>query len=70
MDKLLDKIIENMKKNDCLTDDEEIVRFGLEIMIEKAIFIVIIAAFQLLKSEIMKQYAPLMTVIIPLSQEK
>ena len=48
MDKLLDKIIENMKKNDCLTDDEEIVRFGLEIMIEKAIFIVIIAAFGLL----------------------
>jgi len=48
MDKLLDKIIENMKKNDSLTDDEEIVRFGLEIMIEKAIFIVIIVAFGLL----------------------
>lgn len=48
MDKLVDKIIENMKKNDSLTDDEELVRFGLEVMIEKAIFIVIIAALGLL----------------------
>ena len=48
MDKLLDKIIENMKKNDSLTDDEEVVRFGLEIMIERAIFIVIIMVLGLL----------------------
>lgn len=48
MDKLVDKIIENMKKNDSLTDDEELVRFGLVVIIEKAIFICIIAAFGLL----------------------
>lgn len=48
MDKLLDKIIEKMKKNDSLTDDEEIVRFGLEIMIERAIFILIILVLGLL----------------------
>lgn len=48
MDKLLDKIIEKMKNNDSLTDDEEIVRFGLEIMIERAIFILIILVLGLL----------------------
>lgn len=39
---LSDLIIKKMKKTGSLTDDEEVVRFGLEIMIEKAIFIVII----------------------------
>lgn len=42
MKKLIDKIIETMKVNNSLTDDEGIVRFGLEIMITKALFIVTI----------------------------
>ncbi|MCH5193366.1 MAG: accessory gene regulator B family protein [Oscillospiraceae bacterium] len=40
MEKLIDKIIDTMKVNNSLTDDEEIVRYGLEIIIIKAIFIV------------------------------
>lgn len=48
MDKLLDSIIENMKKADSLTDDEELIRFGLEVMIEKLIFICIVAILGLL----------------------
>lgn len=48
MDKLLDSIIENMKKADSLTDDEELIRFGLEVMIEKLFFICIVAILGLL----------------------
>lgn len=48
MDKLLDSIIENMKKADSLTDDEELIRFGLEVMIEKLIFICIVVILGLL----------------------
>lgn len=48
MDKIIDKIIEKMKISDSLTDDEEIVRYGLEIMITKIIFAVSIAVVGLL----------------------
>lgn len=43
MDKLIDKIIIEMKNNDSLTDDEEIIRAGLDTMISKAFFVIIIA---------------------------
>ena len=51
MDKLLDKIIEKMKKYNALTDDrenEEIVRAGLEIIITKAFFVIVIVIVGLL----------------------
>lgn len=48
MDKIIDKIIERMKNSDSLTADEEIVRYGLEIMITKMIFAVSIAVVGLL----------------------
>lgn len=48
MKNISDVIIEKMKNADSLTDDEEVVRFGLEIMLEKAIFIVIILVLGLL----------------------
>ena len=48
MDKIIDKIIKKMKISDSLTDDEEIVRYGLEIMITKMIFAVSIAVVGLL----------------------
>lgn len=48
MDKIIDKIIKKMKISDSLTDDEEIVRYGLEIMITKMIFAVSIAIVGLL----------------------
>lgn len=48
MDKIIDKIIERMKISDSLTADEEIVRYGLEIMITKFIFAVSIAVVGLL----------------------
>lgn len=48
MEKVIDKIIEKMKVSDSLTDDEEIVRYGLEIMITKMIFAVSIAVVGLL----------------------
>lgn len=48
MDKIIDRIIEKMKVSDSLTDDEEIVRYGLEIMITKMIFAVSIAVVGLL----------------------
>lgn len=43
MDRLIDKIIIEMKTSNSLTDDEEIVRIGLELMISKLFFSVIIA---------------------------
>lgn len=42
MEQLIDKIIDAMKKSDSLTDDEEIVRRGLEIIGIKIFFAVII----------------------------
>lgn len=48
MDRIIDKIIEQMKISDSLTEDEEIVRYGLEIMITKMIFAVSIAVVGLL----------------------
>lgn len=48
MEKIIDKIIEEMKKSNTLIDDEEIVRYGLEIMISKAFFAVIIAIIGLI----------------------
>ncbi len=36
MDKLIDKIVLEMKSSDSLTDDEEIIRAGLEILLSKA----------------------------------
>lgn len=48
MDRIIDKIIEKMKISNSLTDDEEIVRYGLEIMITKMIFAVSIAIVGLL----------------------
>lgn len=48
MDRIIDKIIERMKISDSLTADEEIVRYGLEIMITKMIFAVSIAVVGLL----------------------
>jgi accessory gene regulator B len=48
MDKIIDKIIKKMKISDSLTDDEEIVRYGLEIMITKMIFAVSITVVGLL----------------------
>lgn len=48
MDKLIDKIIEEMKNSNSLTDDEEIVRLGLELMITKALFAIIIVIVGLL----------------------
>ncbi len=42
MDKIIDKIISIMKKNGSLETDEEIVRYGLEIVIMKLIFVIII----------------------------
>lgn len=42
MEKIIDKVIEAMKKSDSLTDDEEIVRRGLEIIAIKIFFAVII----------------------------
>lgn len=48
MEKVVDKIIEKMKISDSLTDDEEIVRYGLEIMITKMIFAISIAIVGLL----------------------
>ncbi len=48
MEKIIDKIIDVMKANDSLTDDEDIVRIGLEIMIMRGIFIIVIAIIGLL----------------------
>ena len=48
MEIIIGKIIDEMKKSDLLTDDEEIVRYGLEIMISKAFFAVIIAVIGLI----------------------
>ena len=51
MDKLLDKIIEEMKKDNALTDNkenEEIVRVGLEILITKVFFAIAILIVGLL----------------------
>ena len=51
MDKLIDKIIDEMKKGNAITDDEEneeIVRLGLELMITKAIFAIVIVIVGLL----------------------
>lgn len=51
MDKLLDKIIEEMKKDNALTDNkenEEIVRVGLEILITKVFFTITILIVGLL----------------------
>lgn len=51
MDKLIDKIIYEMKKGNAITDDEEneeIVRLGLELMITKAIFAIVIVIVGLL----------------------
>lgn len=42
MEKIIDKVIEAMKRSDSLTDDEEIVRRGLEIIAVKIFFAVII----------------------------
>lgn len=42
MEKLIDKIIDEMKNSDSLTDDEEIVRRGLEVIAIKIFFAVII----------------------------
>ncbi len=42
MERLIDKIIDAMKRSDSLTDDEEIVRRGLEIIAIKIFFAVII----------------------------
>lgn len=42
MEQIIDKIIEAMKNSDSLTDDEEIVRRGLEIIAIKIFFAVII----------------------------
>lgn len=54
MDKIIDKIIKKMKISDSLTDDEEIVRYGLEIMITKMIFAVSIAVVGLLMKSFFK----------------
>ncbi len=43
MDKLIDKIVLEMKSSDSLTDDEEIIRAGLEILLSKAFFTAVIA---------------------------
>ena len=48
MEKIIDKIIEKMKNSDSLSADEEIVRYGLDIMITKFIFTVSIAVVGLL----------------------
>lgn len=48
LEKVIDEIIEKMKISDSLTDDEEIVRYGLEIMITKMIFAISIAVVGLL----------------------
>lgn len=48
MEQLIDKIIDAMKKSDSLTDDEEIVRRGLEIIAIKIFFAVIIVIVGLL----------------------
>ncbi len=42
MDKLIDKIVLEMKSSDSLTDDEEIIRAGLEILLSKAFFTAVI----------------------------
>lgn len=42
MEKFIDKIIAIMKNNNAISDDEEIVRYGLEIVIMKLIFCIII----------------------------
>lgn len=54
MDKIIDKIIKKMKISDSLTDDEEIVRYGLEIMITKMIFAVSIAVVGLMMKSFFK----------------
>lgn len=48
MDRLIDKIIIEMKRSDSLTYDEEIVRTGLELIISKMFFAVIIAVIGLI----------------------
>lgn len=48
MEKLIDKIIDEMKNSDSLTDDEEIVRRGLEVIAIKIFFAVIIIIVGLL----------------------
>ncbi len=48
MDRLIDKIIIEMKRSDLLTYDEEIVRTGLELIISKIFFAVIIAVIGLI----------------------
>ena len=42
MEQIIDKIIEAMKNSDSLTDDEEIVRRGLEVIAIKLFFAIII----------------------------
>lgn len=48
MEKIIDKIIDAMKNSDSLTDDEEIVRRGLEVIAIKIFFAVIIIIVGLL----------------------
>lgn len=48
MEQIIDKIIEAMKSSDSLTDDEEIVRRGLEAIAIKIFFAVIIIIVGLL----------------------
>ena len=48
MEQIIDKIIEAMKNSDSLTDDEEIVRRGLEVIAIKIFFAVIIVIAGLL----------------------
>ena len=47
MEQIIDKIIEAMKNSDSLTDDEEIVRRGLEVIAIKLFFAIIIAGLLL-----------------------
>lgn len=42
MEKLIDKIISEMKANDSLTDDEEIIRTGLDLIFSKLFFTIMI----------------------------
>lgn len=48
MEKIIDKIIDAMKNSDSLTDDEEIVRRGLEVIAIKIFFAVVIIIVGLL----------------------
>lgn len=48
MEYIIDKIIDEMKANDVLTEDEDIVRYGLEITITRTVFIIVIVLIGLL----------------------